>query len=79
MLQDWKEVTNVTWLEWQVLVHEYLLIRKDSFCLLSMLLSAFMLSSFVLGLSLSLGLYNSGDVLLHQYGIVIENELLAVT
>ena len=76
MLQDWIEVTNITRLERQVLVDKYLLIRQG-FCVLSLLLSAFALSSFLLGLSCSLALYNSGDALLHQYSIIVENELLS--
>ena len=66
MLQDWVEVTDITSLEWQVLVHKYLLVWQDSFCLLSVLLSAFVLSTFLLCLSLSLALHNPGDVLLHE-------------
>jgi hypothetical protein len=77
VLQDWIEVTNITSLEWQVLVHEYLLIWQDSFCRLSLLLGTFGLSSFLLSLSLSLALYDSGDVLLHQLGIIVKNELLS--
>tara|TARA_B110000285_G_C15130883_1_gene623490 strand:- start:2107 stop:2409 length:303 start_codon:yes stop_codon:yes gene_type:complete len=77
VLQDWIEVTNITSLEWQVLVHKYLLIWQDSFCMLSLLLGAFVLSSFLLSLSLSLALYDSGDVLLHQHGIIVEDELLS--
>jgi len=77
MLQGWEEVANIIGLEWQVLVHKYLLIWQHSFCLLNLLLRAFSLSSFLLSLSLSLALDNSGDVLLHKCGIVVENELLS--
>ena len=76
MLQDWIEVTNITRLERQVLVDEDLLIRQG-FRVLSLLLSAFALSSFLLSLSRSLALYNSGDALLHQNSIIVENELLS--
>jgi len=76
MLQDWVEVADITRLERQVRIDEYLLIRQG-LCLLGVLLGTFALSSFLLSLSRSLALYNSGDALLHQHGIVVENELLS--
>ena len=70
MLQDWIEVTNITRLERQVLIDKYLLIWQGS-CLRSVLLSAFALSTFLLRLSRSLALYNSGDALLHHHRIIV--------
>lgn len=45
--------------------------------MLSVLLGTFGLSAFLLLLSLSPALYKSGDVLLHEYSIIVEDELLA--
>ena len=70
MLQDWIEVTNITRLERQVLIDKYLLIWQG-FCLRNVLLSAFVLSTFLLSLSRSLALYNSGDALLHHHSIIV--------